>query len=102
MTFTISPSEATQHAASSLAEHTRTGIVRTTAEAIDRGWDDFPNGRFGDAKSPAFGVVDPWDGGGLGVPVGFFPTLNKTMATDTAESLMRRLPNGGVLQLRKT
>ncbi|KAF9265689.1 MTHFR-domain-containing protein [Marasmius fiardii PR-910] len=23
-------------------------------------WDDFPNGRFGDFKSPAFGVQDPW------------------------------------------
>ncbi|CAE6418076.1 unnamed protein product [Rhizoctonia solani] len=66
--FTISPSEATQHAATSLAEHTRTGTLRTAAEAIDSGWDDFPNGRFGDSKSPAFGVVDPWDGGGLGVP----------------------------------
>ncbi|CEL51486.1 hypothetical protein RSOLAG1IB_00021 [Rhizoctonia solani AG-1 IB] len=68
VTFTISPSEATQHAAISLAEHTRTGTVRTAAEAISSGWDDFPNGRFGDSKSPAFGVVDPWDGGGLGVP----------------------------------
>ncbi|KAF8733430.1 Methylenetetrahydrofolate reductase, partial [Rhizoctonia solani] len=68
VTFTISPSEATQHAATSLAEHTRTGTLRTAAEAINSGWDDFPNGRFGDSKSPAFGVVDPWDGGGLGVP----------------------------------
>ncbi|QRW27768.1 methylenetetrahydrofolate reductase [Rhizoctonia solani] len=60
--------EATQHAATSLAEHTRTGTLRTAAEAINSGWDDFPNGRFGDSKSPAFGAVDPWDGGGLGVP----------------------------------
>ncbi|KAG9091222.1 hypothetical protein FS749_016709 [Ceratobasidium sp. UAMH 11750] len=67
ITFTISPAEATQHATSTLAE-TRTGISRATAEALERGWDDFPNGRFGDAKSPAFGNVDPWDGGGLGVP----------------------------------
>ncbi|KAF8599080.1 MTHFR-domain-containing protein [Ceratobasidium sp. AG-I] len=65
ITFTITPSEATQHAATSLAQ---SAVARTTAaEALDRGWDDFPNGRFGDAKSPAFGVVDPWDGGGLGV-----------------------------------
>ncbi|KEP53927.1 methylenetetrahydrofolate reductase [Rhizoctonia solani 123E] len=67
-TFTISPSEAAQHANTSLAEHTRTGTLRTAAEAIDSGWDDFPNGRFGDSKSPAFGLIDPWDGGGLGVP----------------------------------
>lgn len=33
-------------------------------------WDDFPNGRFGDATSPAYGSLDPWDGGGgLGVSV---------------------------------
>lgn len=23
-------------------------------------WDDFPNGRFGDFKSPAFGELNPW------------------------------------------
>lgn len=26
-------------------------------------WDEFPNGRFGDFKSPAYGVQDLWDGG---------------------------------------
>lgn len=26
------------------------------------GWDDFPNGRFGDYKSPAFGNQGPWGG----------------------------------------
>jgi methylenetetrahydrofolate reductase (NADPH) len=31
-------------------------------------WDEFPNGRFGDSKSPAFGVNDLWDGG-LGITV---------------------------------
>ncbi|QRV99697.1 methylenetetrahydrofolate reductase [Ceratobasidium sp. AG-Ba] len=67
ITFTISPAEATQHATSTLNE-TRIGASRAAAEALDRGWDDFPNGRFGDAKSPAFGNADPWDGGGLGVP----------------------------------
>ncbi|KAG9124492.1 hypothetical protein FRC07_011450 [Ceratobasidium sp. 392] len=44
ITFTISPAEATQHATSSLAE-TRTGASIATAEALVRGWDDFPNGR---------------------------------------------------------
>ncbi|KAF8343930.1 MTHFR-domain-containing protein [Cantharellus anzutake] len=29
--------------------------------------DDFPNGRFGDYTSPAYGALDPWDGGGIGV-----------------------------------
>lgn len=36
-------------------------------------WDEFPNGRFGDATSPAYGVGsgDQWDpgAGGLGVTV---------------------------------
>jgi methylenetetrahydrofolate reductase (NADPH) len=32
-------------------------------------WDEFPNGRFGDSKSPAYGVQNLWDGG-LGVKVG--------------------------------
>ena len=31
-------------------------------------WDEFPNGRFGDFKSPAYGVQNLWDGG-LGVKV---------------------------------
>jgi methylenetetrahydrofolate reductase (NADPH) len=31
-------------------------------------WDDFPNGRFGDFKSPAFGNQGPW--GGWNVLVG--------------------------------
>lgn len=30
-------------------------------------WDDFPNGRFGDYKSPAFGAQDQWGGLGLSV-----------------------------------
>ena len=25
-------------------------------------WDEFPNGRFGDFHSPAYGVRDPWGG----------------------------------------
>lgn len=25
-------------------------------------WDDFPNGRFGDFKSPAYGDQGPWGG----------------------------------------
>ena len=33
-------------------------------------WDDFPNGRFGDFKSPAYGIQGPW--GGLSLPVRFW------------------------------
>jgi len=33
-------------------------------------WDEFPNGRFGDFKSPAYGMQDLWDASsGLGVKV---------------------------------
>jgi len=35
-------------------------------------WDEFPNGRFGDAKSPAFGVKDLWDNG-LNIKVRYQP-----------------------------
>ncbi|CCA73873.1 related to MET12-methylenetetrahydrofolate reductase [Serendipita indica DSM 11827] len=31
-------------------------------------WDEFPNGRFGDFKSPAFGVKDLWDHGITALP----------------------------------
>jgi hypothetical protein len=30
-------------------------------------WDDFPNGRFGDFKSPAFGYQDLWGGSSISV-----------------------------------
>lgn len=34
-------------------------------------WDEFPNGRFGDARSPAYGELDGW-GAGLKTPVSHF------------------------------
>jgi methylenetetrahydrofolate reductase (NADPH) len=34
-------------------------------------WDDFPNGRFGDFKSPAFGAQDPWGNSGVAVRLSF-------------------------------
>ena len=30
-------------------------------------WDDFPNGRFGDFKSPAYGESNPWGGSAISV-----------------------------------
>ena len=32
-------------------------------------WDDFPNGRFGDFKSPAFGEPNPWGTSTISVSV---------------------------------
>ena len=37
------------------------GIGRGEATSAST-WDEFPNGRFGDFKSPAYGVQDPWGG----------------------------------------
>ena len=36
-------------------------------------WDDFPNGRFGDFKSPAYGDQSPY--GGMFLPVSTCPTI---------------------------
>jgi len=35
----------------------------STAHKLTPGWDDFPNGRFGDPTSPAYGAYDMWDSG---------------------------------------
>ncbi|KDQ07246.1 hypothetical protein BOTBODRAFT_120303 [Botryobasidium botryosum FD-172 SS1] len=35
----------------------------STAHKLTPGWDDFPNGRFGDPTSPAYGAYDMWDCG---------------------------------------
>jgi len=38
-------------------------------------WDEFPNGRFGDFKSPAFGNQDPWGGPGIVGSLSFSPSF---------------------------
>ncbi|KAF9526957.1 methylenetetrahydrofolate reductase-domain-containing protein [Crepidotus variabilis] len=65
-TFLISPSTA-----SNTANKTLSSISSSETEA-GRGelnnaasWDDFPNGRFGDFKSPAFGDQNLWGGSNL-------------------------------------
>ncbi|KAF8559704.1 MTHFR-domain-containing protein [Imleria badia] len=65
----VTPSLATTTAANAL-----TSKPTLEAEPPGRGelnnaatWDEFPNGRFGDYKSPAFGTQDQW--GGLGINV---------------------------------
>ncbi|KAF8298257.1 MTHFR-domain-containing protein [Clavulina sp. PMI_390] len=45
------------------AEKEKIATESTNAAA----WDDFPNGRFGDSTSPAFGALDSWVTSGLGV-----------------------------------
>ncbi|KAF6763901.1 methylenetetrahydrofolate reductase-domain-containing protein [Ephemerocybe angulata] len=66
--FLITPSSAANNATSGLVSFSKTktknemgkGEVNDAAS-----WDDFPNGRFGDFKSPAFGNQDPWGGSGM-------------------------------------
>ncbi|KIJ69120.1 hypothetical protein HYDPIDRAFT_36212 [Hydnomerulius pinastri MD-312] len=67
--FVITPSNASTTATIALT-------TKPTLEAEPPGkgelnnaatWDDFPNGRFGDYKSPAFGIQDQWGGLGLNV-----------------------------------
>jgi len=67
-TLLITPTKATATATTTLS------TISTTDGEAGRGelnnaatWDDFPNGRFGDFKSPAFGVQDPWGGSSISV-----------------------------------
>lgn len=63
-------------------------------------WDDFPNGRFGDYKSPAFGAQDQWGGSGLSVRIVFLPCLT-TVLTDFCSS-MKVLVNGAIPKVLMT
>jgi len=59
------------------------GTSSTTAQSVSSpdlsrkdsptSWDEFPNGRFGDARSPAYGDMDGY-GVGLKLPVRILPT----------------------------
>ena len=67
-TLLITPTIATATATTTLSN------ISTTEGEAGRGelnnaatWDDFPNGRFGDFKSPAFGYQDPWGGSSISV-----------------------------------
>ncbi|KAF9647343.1 MTHFR-domain-containing protein [Thelephora ganbajun] len=61
--LTISAHKATDTAAQTLTDKpgkvSGAGKGEVTSAST---WDEFPNGRFGDFKSPAFGVQDPWGG----------------------------------------
>jgi methylenetetrahydrofolate reductase (NADPH) len=67
-TLLITPTNATATATTTLS------TISTTEGEAGRGelnnaatWDDFPNGRFGDFKSPAFGDQDPRGGSSISV-----------------------------------
>ncbi|KAF8201493.1 methylenetetrahydrofolate reductase-domain-containing protein [Pholiota molesta] len=64
--YTISPSHATSSATLGLATISVNEGEGGRGELNNAAsWDDFPNGRFGDFKSPAFGNQDPWGGSGI-------------------------------------
>lgn len=73
-TLLISPLNATNTATLGLSTFSTTEGEAGRGELNNAAsWDDFPNGRFGDFKSPAFGDQDPW--GGSGISVWSFPFL---------------------------
>lgn len=64
----VSPSTATTSATFGLAQMPATEGEAGRGELNNAAtWDDFPNGRFGDFKSPAFGNQDPWGNPTIGV-----------------------------------
>lgn len=59
-------------------------------------WDEFPNGRFGDYKSPAFGDQDQWGGSRLSVRLYcLFSELRSHNALDF-DSEMKHCPAGAI------
>lgn len=68
-------------------------------------WDEFPNGRFGDFKSPAYGVQDLWNAnalGALGVSVSIFQHLECSSDNSTIYSAEQHLIFGATLRRYKT
>ncbi|KAJ3568634.1 hypothetical protein NP233_g5578 [Leucocoprinus birnbaumii] len=66
--FLVTPSTATHDATQSLATLPATDGEAGRGELNNAAsWDDFPNGRFGDFKSPAFGAEDPWGNSGVAI-----------------------------------
>lgn len=64
----ISPANASTSATLGLTTISRTEGEAGLGELNNAAtWDDFPNGRFGDFKSPAFGDQDLWGGSSLSV-----------------------------------
>ena len=63
----VTPASATISAANGLASHVpkeRPGDTGKGEANYAATWDEFPNGRFGDVNSPAFGTQDLWGGFG--------------------------------------
>lgn len=76
------PNSATKSAKSALANLPATDAEAGRGELNNAAsWDDFPNGRFGDYKSPAFGAQGLWGGVGITVSLKLFMLVNATVLT---------------------
>ena len=61
----VTPASATSSATTGLVAHlTKDGDTGKGEANHAATWDEFPNGRFGDVNSPAFGSQDLWGGFG--------------------------------------
>ena|SRR5882672_2643294 len=61
----VTPATATSSAANGLVSHVpKEGDTGKGEANYAATWDEFPNGRFGDVNSPAFGNQDLWGGFG--------------------------------------
>ncbi|KAI0306304.1 methylenetetrahydrofolate reduct [Multifurca ochricompacta] len=78
----VTPASATSSATNGLVSHipnegdTGKGEVNYAAT-----WDEFPNGRFGDVNSPAFGSQDLWGGFNRITPTGSHPNTLEDITT---------------------
>jgi methylenetetrahydrofolate reductase (NADPH) len=66
--LSISPSEASQLAQWGLTHHVQPPTPKKTQGATEESWDEYPNGRFTDVRSPAYGEIDGY-GSGLKISV---------------------------------
>ncbi|KAH9066364.1 methylenetetrahydrofolate reduct [Lactarius vividus] len=81
----VTPASATSSATTGLAAHVpKDGDTGKGEANYAATWDEFPNGRFGDVNSPAFGTQDLWGGFGRIPPIGSRPS---TLSDITALSM---------------
>ena len=83
----VTPASATSSATTGLAAHVSKDGDTGKGEANNAAtWDEFPNGRFGDVNSPAFGSQDLWGGFGRIVSAIFTLGLRLTTPSDNNRS----------------
>lgn len=61
--LSISPSEASQLAQWGLTHHVPPPAPKKTQGPTEESWDEYPNGRFTDVRSPAYGEIDGYGSG---------------------------------------